>query len=64
MKQDIYITQIRMSEALHQRIMRISAETGDSINGTMLMLLALGAKQMEHVINVQVSSDSGTSTGP
>lgn len=52
MRKDIYVTPIRMSEALHERVMRIAGETGDSMNGTMLHLLAMGLKFYEAPITV------------
>lgn len=47
MKSDIVVSQIRMSDSLHERILRISNATGDSINGTMLNMLIVGAKFFE-----------------
>lgn len=40
-------SQIRMSEELHSRIMRIASRTGDSLNGTMLHLLDIALKYYE-----------------
>lgn len=65
MKNDnIYSAQIRMSEELHQHIMRIANSTGETINGTMLHLLALGVKVYDSPIIVHSSDSSGNSTGP
>lgn len=61
---DIYSAQIRMSEELHQHIMRIANSTGETINGTMLHLLALGVKVYDSPIIVHSSDSSGNSTGP
>lgn len=61
----IYSAQIRMSEELHQHIMRIANSTGETINGTMLHLLALGVKVYDSPIVIHSCSDSsGNSTGP
>lgn len=57
-------SQIRMSDAMHARIMRIANETGDSMNGTMLHLIHLGLKLYETPVSVQASDSPGTSTGP
>ena len=57
MKGDMFVTQIRMSEELHQRVMRIANETGDSLNGTMLHMLLVGAKFFESQL-----SDADSST--
>ena len=61
---EIYTTQIRMSDALHERIMRIANETGDSLNGTMLNLIddALLARGVPY--NYHSADSSGTCTGP
>lgn len=47
MRGTTYTTQIRMSEELHDRVMRIAAETGDSMNGTLLHMIAMGVKFYE-----------------
>ena len=57
---DKFVTQIRMSDDLHGRIMRIADETGDSMNGTMLHLLHLGLKFLE-CNQFKVSSESSDS---
>lgn len=47
MKGDMFVTQIRMSDDLHQRIKRISDSTGATLNGTICLLLHMGAKMLE-----------------
>ena len=53
-------TQIRMSTELHQQIMRICNQTGDSMNGTMLHLIHLGLK----VYGSELRIESVVETGP
>lgn len=58
MKGTVYATQIRMSEELHQRVMRIVEQTGDTINGTILHMILLGLKVYESPITVHFSDSS------
>ena len=57
MKGEMVKTQIRMSDDLHDRIMRIANGTGDSLNGTMLHLIDLGLKVMAGNLTMNVVPD-------
>lgn len=47
MRGTTYATQIRMSDELHDRVMRIAVETGDTMNGALLHMISLGLKFYE-----------------
>lgn len=63
MKGDMFVTQIRMSEELHQRVKRISDSTGATLNASICLLLHMGAKMLEGQYAVVTEQEDESFTG-